>query len=60
MAALWEAMESVWALSWLRRGCCVGRDGVCVDVIMVLQGCSGKGFYITEALSRRGRAEFAA
>ena len=28
-------MEFVWTSSWLRHGCSVGTDGVCVDVIMV-------------------------
>ena len=34
MGAMWERMESVWTSSWLRHGCSVGTDGVCVDVIM--------------------------
>ena len=35
MAALWERTEFVWTLSWLRHGCSVGTDGVCLDVVMV-------------------------
>ena len=35
MDALRERREFVWTLSWLAHGCCVGTDGVCLDVIMV-------------------------
>ena len=52
MDAVWERMESVWKLSWLGRGCSVGRDGVCVDVLMAAQLYGG-------AFARGGRSEFA-
>ena len=37
----------------------MGRDGVCVDAIMRDMDALWEGIYITEALSRGGRAEFA-
>ena len=35
MDASWERTESVGTLSWLAHGCFVGKDGVCLDAIMV-------------------------
>ena len=35
MDALWEWIEFVGTLSWLRHGCSAGMDGVCGNVIMV-------------------------
>ena len=40
MDPLWERMQSVWTLSWLGHGCCVGTDGVAWTLSWLGHGCS--------------------
>ena len=60
MDALWERTESAWTLTWLAHGC---TESVWT-LTWLAHGCSvgasPSPHYITEALSREGRAEFAA